>query len=75
MKTSYYKIADHLKINELGIMVKPDDVKYLTKKAYLKAIEELMKKGFSYIAWKEYWERVNEDDTTDIVNFIDYITE
>ena len=75
MKTSYYKIADRLRINELGVMGKPNDVKFLTKETYLKAIEELMKKGYSYIAWKGYWERVNEDDSTDIVNFIDYITE
>lgn len=75
MKTSYYKIADKLRINELGVMGKPDDVKFLTKETYLETIEELMKKGYSYIAWKGYWERVNEDDSTDIVNIIDYITE
>lgn len=72
MIKSYYKIADHYRINELGINCRHEDVKFLTEMQYYKALKELMRKRFNYIACRECWERVNEDDTTDIVFFADY---
>lgn len=75
MIKSYYKIADHLKICALGTNVKAGDMKFLTKVTYLKTLEKLMRKGFNYVASRQCWERVNEDNTTDIIFFADYITE
>lgn len=72
MITKYYKIADSFKINDYGVNAKAANVKFLTEQQYLKALEELMRKGFDYNSVRKCWERINEDDSTDIVHFSDY---
>lgn len=71
----YYKIVAAYTLSNLGVQSKKGDMKPLTRSEYLNALEELMRKGFSYDPSSQTWKRINEDDSTDMAYFADYIYE